>query len=68
MIRVERHDAVALLRVSHGKANALDLELCGELTEKFRSLAAASDPALHAVVITGQGSIFSFTLPVQKMN
>jgi enoyl-CoA hydratase/carnithine racemase len=56
MIASEDHDGVALLRLRHGKANALDVELCRELAERFRNL---SEGAARAVVLTGQGTIFS---------
>jgi len=56
MILTEQHDSVALLRLGHGKANALDVELCREMTELFRKL---SEGLSRAVVLTGQGKIFS---------
>jgi enoyl-CoA hydratase/carnithine racemase len=56
MITMERRDAVTVLRMEHGKANALDVEFCRELLERFHRLAADST---RAVVITGQGNIFS---------
>ena len=40
----------------HGKANALDIELCEALAARFHALHA---DASKAVVITGQGKIFS---------
>jgi enoyl-CoA hydratase/carnithine racemase len=46
---------VTVLRIEHGKANALDPELCGALKELFREL----EDNARAVVITGSGSIFS---------
>jgi enoyl-CoA hydratase len=56
MIRGETHGAVTVLTLEHGKANALDTELC-------RGLAAALDELVRegvpAVVLTGRGSIFS---------
>src|SRR6266404_1367880 len=56
MIELTRHGDVDLLRITHGKANALDLELCNALTtelEAFRRSAA------KALVITGSGRMFS---------
>jgi len=55
MIDVEDRGGVAVLRVKHGKANALDAELCRGLVEEFGALRAA--PA-RAVVLTGQDGIF----------
>jgi len=56
MIHQEAHDHVTVLRVEHGKVNALDLELCTELTQK---LGALEDAATGAVVLTGTGGSFS---------
>lgn len=56
---IERDDRgrIAVVRLAHGKANALDLELCEALAATFGELAPADGPA--AVVLTGRGSIFS---------
>jgi enoyl-CoA hydratase/carnithine racemase len=56
MLRLERRNDIALLTLAHGKANALDLELCDALIARF---AECRDTPCSAVVITGQGSIFS---------
>lgn len=56
MIEIEAHDDVTLLRLAHGKASAMDLELCGALDDALASF--TSSPA-KALVITGTGSIFS---------
>jgi enoyl-CoA hydratase len=42
--------------IQHGKANALDIELCGDIVRILDEL-ATSDAT--AIVLTGQGSIFS---------
>lgn len=54
---IERTDAdgVAVLRLEHGKAHALDLELSEALTAELGAVAEAAVPA----VITGTGGIFS---------
>lgn len=54
---IERTDAdgVTVLRVAHGKAHALDLELCRVLTGELEALAETRAPA----VLTGSGAIFS---------
>jgi enoyl-CoA hydratase len=54
MIERERHGPVTLLRLAHGKANALDVELLRALEGEL----AASDGG-GAVVLTGRGHIFS---------
>jgi enoyl-CoA hydratase len=54
MIEREMHDGIVTLRLAHGKASALDVELF----EAFgRELEAAADA--RALVLTGTGSIFS---------
>jgi enoyl-CoA hydratase len=51
--RTER-DGVVWLRMAHGKANAMDLELLRALTAAMREVTDA-----RAVVLTGTGGIFS---------
>ena len=54
MIHREDRDGIAVLRIEHGKANALDIELCNAIVEAFDD--ANED---RAVVLTGAGRIFS---------
>ena len=54
MIRRDDHDGIAVLRIEHGKANVLDLELCNAIVESFDDAGEA-----RAVVLTGAGRIFS---------
>jgi len=56
MIEVKDADGIAVLTLSHGKANALDIEFCEALAARF---AAMRGDDSKAVVITGQGRIFS---------
>ncbi|MBI3948870.1 MAG: enoyl-CoA hydratase/isomerase family protein [Acidobacteria bacterium] len=56
MIHREDRDSVAVLRIEHGKANAIDTELLTELADKLNELEQSS---ARAVVLTGTGSIFS---------
>jgi enoyl-CoA hydratase len=56
MIDLKTDDGIAVLAVSHGKANALDIELCQQLVACFDKLRSAD---ARAVVLTGQGGIFS---------
>jgi enoyl-CoA hydratase len=56
MIERTTRDGIAILTLAHGKANALDLELCTRLTEVLDELRA--EPVC-ALVLTGQGRIFS---------
>lgn len=56
MFACETHGTVAVLRLEHGKVNAMDVALCDALT---RQLAVLADDACAAVVITGTGHSFS---------
>ena len=56
MIDVKTADGITVVAVKHGKANALDIELCRELTECFDDLRGAD---ARALVLTGQGQMFS---------
>jgi enoyl-CoA hydratase len=56
MIDLTRRGDVAVLRMTHGKANALDLELCEALTAQ---LGASARSGARALVIAGQGKMFS---------
>ena len=49
MIRTDHRDGLAILELGHGKANALDLELCSRITEELRLLEV---PSVRAVVMT----------------
>jgi enoyl-CoA hydratase/carnithine racemase len=56
MIDVKTSDGIAVMTLTHGKANALDIEFCQALAARFQALRAAD---IKAVVVTGQGRIFS---------
>jgi enoyl-CoA hydratase len=62
MIERERQDRVEVIRLAHGKVNALDLELLGALEE---SLASCRDAG--AVVLTGQGRAFSAGVDLERI-
>jgi enoyl-CoA hydratase len=47
---------VTTVRLDHGRANALDTELCTTLAATVRSLDA--DDAVHAIVLTGTEGVF----------
>ncbi len=64
MIKEELRNSVLILHMSHGKANALDFELCQELARKFGEL---GDSSTGAVVLTGHGSIFSAGVDLLRM-
>jgi enoyl-CoA hydratase/carnithine racemase len=54
VIEVSEREGVALLRLAHGKANAMSLDFCEALTARFAAMSSA-----RAVVLTGTGAIFS---------
>lgn len=55
MIEREVREAVAILRMAHGKASALDLEFADALADAFEGVSSDA----RAVVLTGTGGIFS---------
>lgn len=55
---------IAILRLAHGKASAMDLELCEAITSAFASEERAST---RAVVLTGTGSIFSAGVDLHRV-
>ncbi|HEX4094722.1 MAG TPA: enoyl-CoA hydratase/isomerase family protein [Trebonia sp.] len=62
MIETEDRSGVTVLRLKHGKVNALDTELLRAITDAMRNL----DPAA-AVVITGHGSAFSAGVDLKRI-
>ncbi len=56
MIELSERNGVAIVTLAHGKANALDTEFCDAIAARLNELQVS--PA-RAVVITGQGTIFS---------
>ena len=56
MIDLKNDGDVAIVTIRHGKANALDIELCEGLTKCFDELRRSD---ARAVVLTGQGRMFS---------
>jgi enoyl-CoA hydratase len=57
MIERNDHDGIVTLRLAHGKASALDIELVEGLARAVAEVAA--DDAARATILTGTGSIFS---------
>lgn len=63
MIEIERQDdGLAVLRLAHGKVNALDLELLEAIRTGFGELIDAT-----AIVLTGAGSSFSAGVDLQRI-
>ena len=56
MIELSHRGGIAIVTMTHGKANALDIEFCEALAAQFEALRAAD---AKAVVLTGQGPMFS---------
>jgi enoyl-CoA hydratase len=56
MIEISERDGIAIVRLDHGKANAMDTEFCAAVTTAFVKLKRAPS---RAVVLTGQGAMFS---------
>jgi enoyl-CoA hydratase/carnithine racemase len=65
MIELAVNDGIAVLTMRHGKANALDSELCATLSERF---AALREGDARAVVLTGQGRIFSAGVDLKRLS
>jgi enoyl-CoA hydratase len=64
MIDISDRDGIHILRMAHGKANALTTELCTALIARFQE----SEPAARAVVLTGQGRIFSAGVDLLRLS
>jgi enoyl-CoA hydratase/carnithine racemase len=55
MIDIKCQDGIAVMTLTHGKANALDTEFCEAMAARFHALKSSD---AKAVVLTGQGNIF----------
>lgn len=58
-------DGIAVLTMTHGKVNALDIEFCDALAARFEDLREAD---AKAVVFTGQGKIFSAGVDLKRLS
>jgi len=65
MLEREITDGILTLRLAHGKAGALDLELCTALASAFEE--AAADDQVGAVILTGTGTIFCAGVDLPRM-
>lgn len=64
MIELTQQGDIAVLKLVHGKANTLDLELCDAIAATFKKI--ETSPA-RAVVMTGQGRIFSAGVDLMRL-
>lgn len=55
---------MTILEMAHGKANALDSDLCASIIDWIETLRSEGSPA---VVITGRGTIFSAGVDLKKL-
>ena len=62
MIEVLDQDGIAIVRIQHGKANALDLELVRAITVTMSEVADAA-----AIVLTGAGRAFSAGVDLRRI-
>lgn len=66
MIEVDVVDGIAVVRLAHGKVNALDLELCQAIEQTMRDLDDPDGP-VRAVVVTGAGRAFSAGVDLKRV-
>ncbi|MGE0038299.1 MAG: enoyl-CoA hydratase/isomerase family protein [Xanthobacteraceae bacterium] len=64
MIELGYHADIAILRMAHGRANAMSTEFCRALTARLAELRTA--PA-RAVILTGTGRIFSAGVDLPRL-
>ncbi len=64
MIELTHHADIAILRMAHGKANAMSTEFCRGLTARLDEL--RTTPA-RAVILTGTGRIFSAGVDLPRL-
>lgn len=64
MIELEDVDGIAVVRLVHGKVNALDLELVEAITATFRGLV---DDGSRGAVVTGAGRAFSAGVDLKRI-
>jgi enoyl-CoA hydratase/carnithine racemase len=65
MLDRDTREEILTLRLAHGKASALDIDLCESLRDEFESVAGRDD--VRAVILTGTGSIFSAGVDLPRL-
>ena len=64
-VDVSTHDRIAWVHLDHGPVNALDLELCEDISDTITQLDSSDDVA--AIVLTAAGSSFSAGVDLQRI-
>jgi enoyl-CoA hydratase len=64
MIEAYERDGFTVLKLAHGKANALDIELCTALIDRVEQLRAAGSPPF---ILTATGKIFSAGVDLKRL-
>ncbi len=57
-VRLSTADGIATVKIDRPKVNAINEQMVSELRDVFRALAL--DPGVKAVILTAEGSFFSF--------
>src|SRR4029079_1989985 len=65
MIESKMFDGIAVVTMDHGKANALDIELCDALATCFDDFRRSD---AKAIVLTGKGKIFSAGVDLKRLS
>ncbi len=65
MIDMRDEGGIAVVTMTHGKANALDLEFCDALAARFAELRTAD---AKAIVLTAPGRIFSAGVDLKRLS
>ena len=63
MLELERRDDVAILKMNHGKVNAMDIEFCQAMTGQVNELAVSE---VSAVVLTSSTHVFSAGVDLRR--
>lgn len=65
LTNINSQNGITTLALTRGKVNAINEEMADHLLETFRQLSTDTDT--HALILTGQGSFFSFGLDVPEL-
>ena len=60
----QKIDDVLVLRLCHGKVNAMDLEFCDQLINRFNEL--ESNPDCKGIIVTGNDRVFSAGIDLKR--